>query len=189
MTEQREARYELADIVPGFVVIERELKSGATRAYFSPDEVPPKESYREGDQVWHYAEAAQSFRFSVRNTADGQVTRFDELLGLLYYGCLEPCAPLHVVGEMAHEIGISIYVAVAYAAPDGTPVQIAPAKLTLLNRAFNDRLRTPGKRILIVPDVFGIQGQVSHGQLMLDFGLTDMPRQAPTTPAADQRTE
>ena len=175
MTEEAVPRYELANVTPGFVIIEKEMNTRATRAYFSSEPVPPKESYREGTGVWHFAEAAQSFQFAVRDNTTGQVTRFEELLGLLYYGCLEPRSPLRQIGAIAHAVGISMYVAIAYEGARGEPLELPPTKMTMLNRAFNDRLRTRGKKILIVPDLFGLHAQVSHGQLMLDFGLTDLP--------------
>jgi hypothetical protein len=175
MNSESAPRYELANLTPGFVIIEKEMNTRATRAYFSAEPVPPKESYREGTGVWHFAEAAQSFQFAVRDNLTGEITRFDELLGLLYYGCLEPQSTLHRIGEIAHAVGISLYVAIAYESPQGGPLELPAAKMTLLNRAFNDRLRTRGKKLLIVPDLFGLHAQVSHGQLMLDFGLTDMP--------------
>jgi len=178
MNQEAAPRYELANVTPGFVIIEKEMNTRATRAYFSAESVPPKESYREGTGVWHFAEAAQSFQFSVRDNLNGEVTRFDEVLGLLYYGCLEPGSPLYQIGEIAHAVGVSLYVAIAYESAEGKPLELAAAKMTMLNRAFNDRLRTRGKKVLIVPDLFGLYRQVSHGQLMLDFGLTDLPSES-----------
>lgn len=175
MDEADAPRYEIADVLPGFVVIEKEVQSSRCRAYFSAEQLPPKESYREGTLVWSFAEAAQSLRFSVRDRVTGEITRFDELLGLLYYACAAPDSALHRIGSLAHSVGISIYVAMTYQSPVGSPLEISPERITILNRAFNDRLRTRGKKILIVPDLFGLFGQVSHGQLMLDFGLTDLP--------------
>jgi hypothetical protein len=55
---------------------------------------------------------------------------------------------------------------------------VPASKLEWLNRAFNDRMRTPGKKILILPDLFGIQKQVSSGRIMLDFSLTTMTEQS-----------
>src|SRR5512137_2432365 len=175
MSSEPAPRYELANVTPGFVIIEKEMNTRATRAYFSAEALPPKEMYREGTGVWHFAEAAQSFQFAVRDNTTGEVTHFDELLGLLYYGCLEPRSTLHQMGEIAHAVGISLYVAIAYESAQGGPLELPAAKMAMLNRAFNDRLRTRGKKLLIVPDLFGLHAQVSHGQLMLDFGLTDMP--------------
>jgi hypothetical protein len=187
MNDDGAPRYELVDVLPGFVVIEEEIHSRRGRAYFSAEPVPPKESYREGADVWTFAEAAQSFRFSVRDRVTGAITRYDELLGLLYYGCAAPDSNLHRIGELAHAIGISIYVAIAYESPAGPPCELPAEKFTILNRAFNDRLRTRGKKILIVPDLFGLHSQVSHGQLMLDFGLTDLPEDGTSNPAAKEK--
>jgi hypothetical protein len=108
----------------------------------------------------------------------GEVARFHELLGLLYYACLEPGSPLHRIGEVAHAVGVSIYIAITYDSPDATPCEVPASKLEWLNRAFNDRMRTPGKKILILPDLFGIQKQVSSGRIMLDFSLTTMTEQS-----------
>lgn len=174
----RSPRYELADVQPGYVIIEREMYTKAARSYFSAEPVPPKEPYREGSKVWAFWEMAQSFRFSVRDTATGAVARFDELLGLVYYACCDPDSEIHRIGELAHASRISIYVAVAYEAPDGTRLDIPLEKLAMLNAAFNERLRSREKKILILPDYFGLNRRLSYGQIMLDFGLTAMEEKA-----------
>jgi hypothetical protein len=98
--------------------------------------------------------------------------RFDELLGLLYYGCCKPDSELYRIGELALSNKIFIYVAIAYEAPDGSRLDIPLEKLEVLNKAFNGRLRTKDKKILILPDYFGLYKELSYGQIMLDFGLT-----------------
>jgi hypothetical protein len=167
-------RYELVNIQPGYVIIEREMYTKAARSYFSPEPVPPKEPYREGAQVWASWETAQSFRFAVRDNVTGAVVKFDELLGLLYYACCKPDSDLYRIGELALENKIFVYVAITYEAPDGSRLNISLDKVALLNRVFNERLHTRNKRILILPDYFGLYKELSHGQVMLDFGLTSM---------------
>jgi hypothetical protein len=174
----RAPRYELADVQPGYVIIEREMYSKAARSYFSVEPVPPKEPYREGSQVWSFWEMAQSFRFSVRDNQTGEVVKFDELLGLLYYACCDHDSDLYRIGELALANKISIYVAITYEAPDGSRLNISLDKLEILNRAFNERLRTADKKILILPDYFGLYKELSYGQIMLDFGLTAMEQKA-----------
>ncbi len=174
----RSPRYELADVQPGYVIIEREMHTKAARSYFSAEPVPPREPYREGSKVWALWETAQSFRFSVRDNATGEVVRFDEMLGLVYYGCCDPDSDIYRIGELAHGNRISIYVAVAYEAPDGTRLDIPVEKLAMLNAAFNERQRRRDKKILILPDYFGLNKKLSYGQIMLDFGLTAMEEKA-----------
>jgi hypothetical protein len=170
--ESRNHRYELVEIQPGYVIIEREMYSQAARSYFSAEPVPPKEPYREGDQMWTFWETAQSVRFAVRDTVTGEVTRFPELLGLLYYASCKPDSDLYQIGDLALESKISIYVAITYEAPDGRKLNISMDKIRILNRVFGERLQSPAKKILILPDTFGLYKELAYGEIMLDFGLT-----------------
>ncbi len=174
MTEQTKGRYEMTNVRPGHVIVEHEMHSRAVRSYFSDDPVPPIEEYWEGRKQWKYWGMAQSFQFDVLDRETGDVVKFRELLGLLYYGCCQPESTIHRIGELAHENGISIYIAITYEAHDGSPTQLAPDKLGILNRLFNDRLRNPAKKVLILPDLFDLSKTLSYGQIMIDFGLTSM---------------
>lgn len=172
-------RYQMVNVQPGYVIIEKERFSGAARSYFSAEPVPPKEEYAEGRQVWSYAGMAQSFQFDVRDSAGGTVTSFRELLGLLYYGCCRADSDVYRLGALAHDLDVSVYFAITYEAPDGSRLNISTEKIGILNRLFNERLRSPGKKILILPDFFGLYREVSHGQIAIDFGLTSMEQGPP----------
>ena len=100
-------RYEMVNVQPGYVIVERERFSGAARSYFSGEPVPPKEEYTEGKQVWSFSGMAKSFQFDIRDTSTGTVTSFRELLGLLYYGCCKEESDIHRLGALAHELDIS----------------------------------------------------------------------------------
>lgn len=167
-------RYEMVNVQPGYVIVERERFSGAARSYFSGEPAPPKEEYTEGRAVWSFAGMAQSFQFDVRDNATGEVTSFRELLGLLYYACSREGSDIHRLGVLAHELDVSMYVAITYESPDGSRLNIPMEKIAILNRLFNERLRSPGKKILILPDFFGLYKEVSHGQIAIDFGLTSL---------------
>jgi hypothetical protein len=167
-------RYELVNITPGYVIIEQARHSGVARSYFCAEAVEPKEEYREDGEFWHFVSSAQSFRFDIRDNVEGTTTAFPELLGLLYWAACEPTSELYRIGELALENRISIYVAITYEAPDGSPRVMADDKVRLLNRVFNERLQTKDKKILILPDLFSLYRKLSHGQLMIDFGLTSM---------------
>ncbi|HVP40237.1 MAG TPA: hypothetical protein VMS93_13750 [Candidatus Saccharimonadales bacterium] len=171
---QSQPRYEMVNVQMGYVVVEQERFSRAARAYFSAEPVPPKEEYWEGKQVWSYAGMGQSFQFDVRDRGTGVVTPFRELLGLLYYACCKPESDAHRMGLLAHELDISVYVAITYEGPDGSPLQLSTDKLRILNQLYNERLKSRGKKILILPDFFGLYREISYGQIAIDFGLTSM---------------
>lgn len=174
MTTQEKPRYEMVNVQLGYVIIEHDVYSTAMRSWFSAEPVPPKEEYREGRQIWKYSGMAQSFRFDIRDNETGQVHKYDELLGLLYYGCCKRDSEVYGIGELAHDSNISLYVAITYEAAGGKRLKMDAEKLRMLNRAFNDRLRTQGKKILILPDIFNLYKEISYGEIMIDFGLTSL---------------
>ena len=167
-------RYEMVDVRPGYVVVEHELKSKAMRAYFAPDPVAPVEGYREGDRIWQHTATAQSVRFSIRDVGTGETTPFDELLGLAFYGSCPKGSEVFELGDLAQEQKVSIYVAVTAETAEGKPAPLPMGKLRVLNRYFNERLRSAEKKILILPDRFGLYREFSHGHIMVDLGLTAM---------------
>ncbi len=172
--ESHAYRYEMVDVRPGYIVVEHELKSKAMRAYFSPDPVAPIEGYREGNRIWQHTATAQSLRFSIRDAETGQVTPFDELLGLAFWGSCPKDSEVFELGDLAQENKVSIYVAVTAETDEGKAVPLATEKLRVLNRYFNERLRSREKKILILPDRFGLYREFSHGHIMVDLGLTAM---------------
>jgi hypothetical protein len=174
MTIETKPRYEMVNVQLGYVIIEHDVYSSAMRSYFSSEPVPPKEEYREGKQIWKYSGMAQSFRFDIRDTETSEVFKYDEMLGLLYYACCKKGSDVYGIGELAHDNNISLYVAITYEGPDGKRLKMPADKLRMLNRAFNDRLQTRGKKILILPDIFDLYKEVSYGEIMIDFGLTSL---------------
>jgi hypothetical protein len=177
MTTLARCRYQMVNVRPGHIVVEHDTLSRDVRSYFSDEPVPPVEEYREGRRIWQYAGTAQSFQFDVRDEQTGEIVPFRELLGLLYYACCKPDSVIYRIGRLAHDNRISIYVAITYESPDGERSVLAPEKLQVLNTLFNERLRTPNKKILILPDLFDLYRTMSYGEIMIDFGLTSMEEQ------------
>jgi hypothetical protein len=173
-TQMAKSRYQMVNVRPGHVIVEHDLLSRAVRSYFSDEPVPPVEEYREGRRIWQYAGMAQSFQFDVKDNESGAVVPFRELLGLLYYACCKEDSVIRRVGDLAHDNKISIYIAITYEGADGGKTALAPEKLQVLNTMFNERLRTPNKKILILPDLFDLYKTMSYGEIMIDFGLTSM---------------
>lgn len=167
-------RYEMVNVRPGYLMIEQEEQTHARRSYFVAERVPPWEEYREGRSAfWRPQEAAQTIQFDVRDRETGGLVCFRELAGLLYYACCAPESAVRRIGNLAHEQRISVYVAITIE-EDGSAAPLPEEKVRVLNALFNERLTSPGKRVLILPDLFGIQKQISYGQIAVDFGLTAM---------------
>ncbi|MBM3286664.1 MAG: hypothetical protein FJY88_04855 [Candidatus Eisenbacteria bacterium] len=173
-TGEPAVRYEMVNVQMGYVMVEHDLFSRAVRSYFSTEPPLPREEYREGNKTWRSAAMGQSFRFDVRDTATGEVVKFREMLGLLYYALCKPESEIYRIGRIAHDNGISIYMAITHDTGEGTRLSLSDEKLGILNAVFNQRLRRPGKKVLILPDLFDLHKTMSYGEIMIDFGLTSM---------------
>lgn len=167
-------RYEMVNVRPGYVIVEHEVFSRQMRSFFSAEPVPPVEEYREGPKIWKFSGMAQSFQFDLCDRSSGHVTKFDDLLGLVPYSGCPADSDIHRLGDLAQAEKIWMYVAITHQPVERTRQEAWLEKLRALNRYFGERLATPNKKILIVPDYFGLYREFSHGQILADFGLTAM---------------
>ena len=167
-------RYEMVNVRPGYLIVEHEVFSRRMRSYFTTEPVPPIEEYREGAEIWKFSGVVQSFHFDIRDSATGAVTGFDDLLGLVPHTACAADTDIYRLGEIAREQRVWIYVAVPLGPAGGAVLSAWVEKLAVLNRYFGERLATPNKKILILPDYFGVHEQFDHGMVVADVGLTAM---------------
>jgi hypothetical protein len=172
-TEPVTRHYDMVNVRQGYLIIEQENQTFARRSYFAAERTPPLEEYREGNQFWKPHEAAQTFQFDVRDVRTGEVVRFDELAGLVYYACCGRDSTVYRMGDLAHDQRISLYVAITTEDAKG-PAPMPLEKIRILNALFNERLTSPRKKVLILPDLFGLHREITYGQIAIDFGLTSM---------------
>ncbi|MBP7148829.1 MAG: hypothetical protein KBD01_14940 [Acidobacteria bacterium] len=167
-------RYEMVNVRPGYIIVEHEIFSRRMRSFFSDEPAPPVEEYREGKEVWKFSAMAQSFQFDLKDRESGGVVRFDDLLGLVPHTGCRADSDLHRIGQLAQQQRIWVYVAITHQPLDGARAADLAARLEALNVYFNERLQTPNKKILILPDSFGLYNEFSQGQVLADFGLTSL---------------
>ncbi len=86
-------KWELINILFGFVVFEKCFHCKGLRNYFSVEDIPILgDKYREGNCYWSRVENAQSFRFDLQCTKCNHLEKFNDLMGLLHCtGCLPDC--------------------------------------------------------------------------------------------------
>lgn len=165
-------RYTMVNVRPGYVIVEHEVFSRQMRAYFSAEAHPPVEEYREGKQIWKFSGMAQSLQFDLCDCTTGQVTKFDDLLGLIPYSACSPASDVYRLGDLAQSEKIWTYIAITNRADSRDPAWLE--KLRMLNRYFDERIQSPNKKIFIAPDFFALYKEFSHGQILADPGLTTM---------------
>ena len=84
---------------------------------------------------------------------------FGDLVGLLYYACCAKDSTIYRIGDLAHDQRVSLYVAITTEDATG-PAPMPLEKVRILNALFNERLGSPGKKVLILPDLFGLHREI-----------------------------
>jgi hypothetical protein len=143
--------WKMTDVRYGFVVTEKCYHCRDERRYFSEEHTPPKEEYRDGEHFWDYLGSSQSVKFNLKCEKCGEKVVLDELLGLMTCsGCITDC-DFNMIAGICEGQRIWVYGALLYRCEDARKPETA-GKLAVLSQYFNDRIQTPGKKILVLPD-------------------------------------
>ncbi|MFH1159953.1 MAG: hypothetical protein V1733_03275 [bacterium] len=141
--------WEMIHIQPGFIITENCFRCNKTSTYFSFDQSPPLEEYREGEHFWNVVESAQSIQFDLQCTQCGEIVQFNELSGLMMCtGCDEKCAIDKLMKELEKD-RVWVYVAFGFF-PVSERKQLSPEKISILEEYFNQRRKSSRSRIKIV---------------------------------------
>ena len=172
-TEPVTRRYEMVNVRPGYLMIEQENHTLARRSYFVAERTPPLEEYREGISS---GSPRRRPRPSSSTSATPGPARWCPSAS--WRGCsITPAAPedstVYQMGDLAHDQRVSLYVAITTESEEG-PAPMPLEKVRVLNALFNERLTSPRKKVLILPDLFGLRREITYEQIAIDFGLTSM---------------
>ena len=162
--------WSMADVRYGFMVTERCFRCRDERSYFAEEHIPPKEEYREGEHFWDYLGSSQSVRFNLKCDKCGEKVRLDELLGLMTCSrCTADCN-FNMIARICEEQKTWVYGALLYNREDARKPETAE-KLAVLSRYFSDRIRTPGKKILVLPGWLVKDFDVCRCTVLEDVGM------------------
>ena len=164
----------------GFIVVEKCYHCKQERSYFAAEHIPPKEEYREGEHFWDYLGSAQSFQFSLKCRKCGVEIPFDDVLGLMMCSGCTPDCDAHIISSICEGQRAWVYVALCYQ-PDIGSKGAMGEKLAILSTYFNDRIRTPGKKIIVVPGWLVRDIDVCKGTVLKDVGMFEVETQEATS--------
>jgi hypothetical protein len=165
-------KWEMTNLRDGFIVTERCYHCNKTRVFFSYEDVPPKDEYKEGEHYWSYAGSAQSVKFDMECPKCGKVVSFEDLMGLMQCaGCDAKCY-LNILSRICEGQNIWVYAALAYRS--GGEIDLDVENLEVLSAYFTSRLRTPGKKILAVPGSLRRIPDTCRGEMLKDVGMLSL---------------
>jgi len=162
----------MTDVKYGFIVTEKCYHCNQVRTYFTFEETPPKEEYKEAEHYWNYEGSAQSIKFSMRCGKCGKVVTFEELMGLMQcMACDEGCY-INIISQICEGQNIWVYAGLAY--KSGQEVDLPAEKMDVLTTYFTSRLRTPGKKILVLPGSLRRSPESCRGEVLRDVGMVSL---------------
>ncbi len=165
--------WRMTDVHYGFMVVEKCFHCKNERSYFTAEHTPPKEEYREGEHFWNYLGSAQSVKFSLKCSECDLVVPLDEILGLMTCsGCTDDCE-INSAVRICERQRIWPYIALLSEAGAKNKQQTAE-KLAILSTYFNDRIRTEGKKILVLPGWLIKDPDMCRGSVLEDVGMFEM---------------
>jgi len=166
--------WQMANIRYGFLVTEKCRHCEAVETYFSIEDVPPKEEHREGDHFWRYLGSTQTVKFDLRCERCQGLVDCSDMLALMYcMKCSEKCN-VCAMTDICESQSIMILVALTSDVRAEARREISLDTVTCLSQYFNDRIRTVGKKILILPDWMRQDPTICKGEVLQDVGMFQM---------------
>jgi hypothetical protein len=166
-------RWEMINVVYGFMITEKCFHCEKVSTYFTLEERPPLEEYREGDCYWNVMETAQTIRFDLKCNQCGCVEKFDELAGLMMCtGCDEDCNVEFLRSKLESE-RTWVYVAFGFL-PVESKKQLSEEKIAILEDYFNQRRKSSTSQIKIVTYEMVNNIATCYGEVIKDMYMLSL---------------
>ena len=165
--------WEMINIQPGFIITEKCSHCSKISTYFSFEERPPLEEYRDGEHFWNVVESAQSIRFDLLCSQCGTLAQFEELSGLLMCtGCDEECGVDKLMSELSKK-RTWVYVAFGFL-PLDEKQQLSEEKITILENYFNQRRKSSFSKIKIISNEMIKNISTCYAEVIKDVGMLSL---------------
>jgi len=165
--------WSMVNIQNGYLVVEGCRHCQARCSFFSTEPVPPVDDYHEGEHYWTYLGSFQAVKFDLGCDDCGEVVDLSDMMGLMLSTCEDP--DCEVAGIAAREgKGTWVYVALCADSTHRSGRCVSDAGIKALADYFNARIKTPGKKAVVVPCRMCKSIDTCEGIVIADTGLTDL---------------
>ena len=163
----------MVNVQTGFIITETCYRCKKVSSYFSFEDTPPLEEYRDKDHFWNVIGNTQSIQFDLRCEFCEKLVEFKELSGLMMCtSCDKKCKIDKMMKELAKE-RTWIYVAFGFL-PFEEREQVTPEKLTILEKYFNQRRQSSTSRIKIIGPELIDNVSTCYAEVIQDIGLLSL---------------
>lgn len=165
--------WEMTNIHPGFIITEKCFKCNKTSTYFSSEDSPPLEEYREGEHFWNVMGNAQSVCFDLKCKKCSMVIQLKELSGLMMCtGCDKKCKVDKLMRELEKD-RVWVYVAFGFRPIDETK-PLGNEKISIIEEYFNQRRGSSTSKIKIVSSDMIDDFDSCYAEVIKDIGLLSL---------------
>ncbi len=167
-------RWAMANIRPGYLVIEGCFHCRNRISFFSQEAVAPIDDYHEGEHFWSHLWHYQASQFDLKcEKCDAEVLLKEVMALMLCTKCDSKCG-VSTAGKQEPGKKTWVYAALC-ANTSHSPNKCVPAEsLRALNEYFNQGIKDPAKKIVVVPCSLRNRVDTCQGIVLADFGLTDL---------------
>ncbi|MGV8074314.1 MAG: hypothetical protein AB2L11_07155 [Syntrophobacteraceae bacterium] len=166
-------RWEMIDILYGYLMVEGCPRCGGRASFFSTESGPAKEEHKEGEHFWTHLGSSQATKFNLRCTKCHEIVQLEDLMGLMLSTCDEPGCEVANISKTEGKM-TTVYVALCADSTHSSGKCISEKGIDALNEYFNQNIKTPGKKIVIVPCSKCCDIDICRGIVIADVGLTDI---------------
>jgi protein-arginine kinase activator protein McsA len=165
--------WKMINVHLGYVVTEKCYHCSNERNYFTLEDNPPFEEYREGVHLWNIMGTSQTKRFDLVCEKCNQAVKLQELYGLMMCtGCDKECPAGKLQASLEPE-RTWVYVAFGFL-PLNERKQLSKEQIKVIEEYFNQGLANSRSKIKIVPqsmvrDMNNCYGLVIKDDYMLDL--------------------
>jgi hypothetical protein len=162
------------NLLAGYLVTEGCSHCGARMSFFTLDDRHERDSYKKGEHKWNFLGSSQAIRFDLKCPKCGREVKLAKTMALmLCTECMAECE----AGKLArHNPGENVWVYMALCHDPSHLIRecVGPEETETLTEYFNHKIRTPGKRIVIVPCTMRPSINTCQGEVLTDIGLKEM---------------
>ena len=166
-------KWEIADILYGYLVIEGCSRCGGRSAFFSTEAIAPIDEYQEADHYWIYMGSSQAVKFNLKCLECGKTVNLSDMMGLMMSTCEDPKCEVFKIGRAGGK-GTWVYVAFCADSTHASGKCVNPDGIRALNEYFNQNITAPGKKIVVVPCSSCCSIDRCRGIVIADVGLTEI---------------
>jgi hypothetical protein len=164
----------MANIRPGYLVIEGCFHCRNRISFFSQEAVAPIDDYHEGEHFWSHLAHYQASQFDLKCEKCSAEIPLKEVMALMLCTQCDPNCGVYAAGTNGPGQKTWAYVALC-ANTSHSPDGCIPAEsLRALNEYFSHGTKDPAKKIVVVPCRLRKSVDTCQGIVLADFGLTDL---------------